>query len=74
MDSFTAFFPFTARTTTSSRRFTQSCRAITGKGTAKFEVPYVKMGNQKDPSNFILKVKPLVNVELELSGEVKTPK
>jgi polyisoprenoid-binding protein YceI len=43
------------------------------KGTAKFEVPYVKWGI-KDPSNFLLKVKPLVNVELELSGEVKAPK
>ena len=43
------------------------------KGTAKFEVPYVKWGI-KDPSNFLLKVKPIVNVELELSGEVKAPK
>jgi hypothetical protein len=49
---------------------------ITGdhwKGTAKFEVPYVKWGI-KDPSNFLLKVKPVVNVELELSGEIQALK
>lgn len=40
------------------------------RGTAKFEVPYVKWGI-KDPSNFFLKVKPVVNVELEMSGEIK---
>jgi polyisoprenoid-binding protein YceI len=43
------------------------------KGTARFEVPYVTWGI-KDPSNFMLRVKRVVNVELELSGEVKTPK
>jgi len=37
------------------------------RGTASFEVPYVQWGI-KDPSNFLLKVKPVVNVELELSG------
>jgi polyisoprenoid-binding protein YceI len=37
------------------------------KGTAKFEVPYTKWGI-KDPSNFLLHVKPIVNVELELAG------
>jgi polyisoprenoid-binding protein YceI len=42
-------------------------------GTAQFEVPYVMWGI-KDPSNFLLKVKHVVNVELELSGEVKTSK
>ena len=42
------------------------------KGSTKFEVPYVKWGI-KDPSNFLLKVKPVVHVELELSGDVKTP-
>jgi polyisoprenoid-binding protein YceI len=40
------------------------------KGTAKFDVPYTKWGI-KDPSNFLLKVKPIVNVELELSGSTK---
>jgi polyisoprenoid-binding protein YceI len=43
------------------------------RGTTKFEVPYVKWGI-KDPSNFLLKVKPVVNVELEMSGEVKAAK
>jgi polyisoprenoid-binding protein YceI len=42
-------------------------------GTAKFEVPYVLWGI-KDPSNFLLKVKPVVNVELEMSGDVKSEK
>ncbi len=37
------------------------------KGTAKFDVPYTKW-SIKDPSNFLLKVKPVVNVELELAG------
>ena len=49
---------------------------ITGnhwKGTTKFEVPYVKWGI-KDPSKFLLKVKPVVNVELELSGEIQALK
>jgi polyisoprenoid-binding protein YceI len=49
---------------------------ITGnhwKGTTKFEVPYVKWGI-KDPSNFLLKVKPVVNVELELSGKIQALK
>jgi polyisoprenoid-binding protein YceI len=38
-------------------------------GTSKFEIPYVQWGI-KDPSNFLLKVKPVVNVELEMSGPV----
>jgi polyisoprenoid-binding protein YceI len=40
-------------------------------GTGKFEVPYVTWGI-KDPSNFFLKVKHVVNVELEMSGARKT--
>jgi polyisoprenoid-binding protein YceI len=43
------------------------------RGTGKFEVPYVKWGI-KDPSNFLLKVKPVVKVELEMSGEVEAAK
>jgi len=43
------------------------------RGTSKFEVPYVQWGI-KDPSNFLLKVKPVVIVELEMSGEVKAAK
>jgi polyisoprenoid-binding protein YceI len=39
-------------------------------GTTKFDLPYVKWGI-KDPSNFLLKVKPVVTVELELSGQVQ---
>ena len=37
------------------------------KGTAKFDVPYTKWGI-KDPSNFLLKVKPVVNIELDMAG------
>ena len=40
--------------------------------TSTFEVPYVQWGI-KDPSNFLLKVKPVVHVELEMSGEIKSP-
>jgi polyisoprenoid-binding protein YceI len=40
-------------------------------GTAKFEVPYITWGI-KDPSNFLLKVKPVVNVELEMSGALNS--
>ena len=43
------------------------------KGSARFEVPYVTWGI-KDPSNFLLKVKHVVNVDLELSGQVQAPK
>jgi polyisoprenoid-binding protein YceI len=43
------------------------------RATSKFDVPYVSWGI-KDPSNFLLKVKPVVNVELEMSGEVKATK
>ena len=41
------------------------------KGTAKFDIPYTKWGI-KDPSNFLLHVKPVVNVELELAGSKST--
>jgi polyisoprenoid-binding protein YceI len=43
------------------------------KGTGQFEVPYVKWGI-KDPSNFLLRVSPVVNLELELAGPVGTAK
>jgi polyisoprenoid-binding protein YceI len=43
------------------------------KGTAKFEIPYIQWG-LKDPSNFLLKVKPVVNVELEMSGPITQSK
>jgi polyisoprenoid-binding protein YceI len=39
------------------------------RGTSKFDVPYVKWGI-KDPSNFLLKVNPVVSVLVEMSGEV----
>ena len=42
-------------------------------GTSTFEVPYVEWGI-KDPSHFLLKVKPVVSVELEMSGEIKSAK
>jgi polyisoprenoid-binding protein YceI len=37
------------------------------KGTCKFDIPYIQWGI-KDPSNFLLKVKPVVQVELEMAG------
>ena len=40
------------------------------KGTAKFDVPFVEW-KMKDPSNFLLKVKPVVHVEVDLAGGVK---
>jgi polyisoprenoid-binding protein YceI len=40
-------------------------------GTSTFEVPYVQWGI-KDPSNFMLKVKRVVTVELEMSGQATT--
>jgi len=43
------------------------------RGTARFEVPYVSWGI-RDPSNFLLKVKPVVTVEMEMSGEIKATK
>ena len=39
-------------------------------GSAKFQVPYIQWG-LKDPSNFLLKVKPNVEIELELTGSLK---
>jgi polyisoprenoid-binding protein YceI len=41
------------------------------KGTAAFEVPYIQWG-LKNPSNFLLKVKPVVDVELDLAGTVRS--
>jgi polyisoprenoid-binding protein YceI len=38
-------------------------------GTTRFQVPYVQWGI-KDPSNFLLKVRPVVNVELDMTGSV----
>lgn len=41
------------------------------KGAGKFEVPYIRWG-MKDPSNWLLKVKPAVQVNLDLAGTWKT--
>jgi len=41
------------------------------KGTAKFDVPYIQWGI-KDPSNWLLKVKPVVHVEVEMAGASKS--
>jgi polyisoprenoid-binding protein YceI len=43
------------------------------KGTAKFDVPYIQWGI-KDPSNWMLKVKPVVHVELEMAGTTNIAK
>ncbi len=40
------------------------------KGTAKFQVPFIQWG-MKDPSNFFLRVKPNVDIELELAGALR---
>jgi polyisoprenoid-binding protein YceI len=39
-------------------------------GTAHFDIPYIQWG-LKDASNWILKVKPLVSIDLEMSGTTK---
>ncbi len=41
------------------------------KGTVNFDVPYIQWG-LKDPSNWLLKVKPEVQVDLDLAGTWKT--
>ena len=43
------------------------------KGTGKFDVPYIQWG-LKNPSNFLLKVQPIVSVEFEMTGSLKNPK
>ena len=40
-------------------------------GWAKFDVPYIQWGI-KDPSNWLLKVKPVVNIALDMAGTAKT--
>ena len=42
-------------------------------GTASFPVPYMEWG-LKDPSNWLLKVKPVVNIELEMAGSTSHQK
>jgi hypothetical protein len=37
------------------------------------EVPYIAWG-MKNPSNFLLKVKPVVNIEMETGGAIQVPK
>jgi polyisoprenoid-binding protein YceI len=43
------------------------------KGTGKFNVPYIQWG-LKNPSNFLLKADPSVDVELEIAGGLQIPK
>ncbi len=43
------------------------------KGTGKFDVPYIQWG-LKNPSNFLLKVQPIVHIEIEMTGTLKNPK
>jgi polyisoprenoid-binding protein YceI len=40
-------------------------------GSTKFQVPYVRWGLM-NPSNFLLKVKPNVDIDLELAGSLKS--
>lgn len=40
------------------------------KGSCTFDVPYIAWGI-KNPSNFLLKVKPVVNVEVETTGSMR---
>src|ERR1700676_1346519 len=40
------------------------------RGTAAFEVPYIQWG-LKNPSNFLLRVRPFVDVQLDLAGSVR---
>jgi polyisoprenoid-binding protein YceI len=42
-------------------------------GTASFPVPYIEWG-LKDPSNWLLKVKPVVEIELEMAGSANGQK
>ena len=42
-------------------------------GRAKFEVPYIQWG-MKNPSNWLLKVKPVVEVEIDMVGTVSIAK
>ncbi len=43
------------------------------KGTAKFSVPYIQWG-LKNPSNFFLKADPAVDIDLQMTGSVQSPK
>jgi polyisoprenoid-binding protein YceI len=43
------------------------------KGTAKFSVPYIKWG-LKNPSTFLLKADPSVDIDLQMTGDVQSPK
>jgi polyisoprenoid-binding protein YceI len=43
------------------------------KGTAQFVVPYLQWGI-KDPSNWMLKVKPVVNIQLDMAGAATNAK
>jgi polyisoprenoid-binding protein YceI len=43
------------------------------KGTASFDVPYIQWGI-KDPSNWMLKVKPVVNINVDMAGAASPQK
>jgi polyisoprenoid-binding protein YceI len=43
------------------------------KGTGKFNVPYIQWG-LRNPSNFLLKADPSVDVELDIAGGLQIPK
>lgn len=42
-------------------------------GTASFGLPYVQWG-LKNPGNFLLKVSPTVNIDLEMAGSLQSPR
>ena len=43
------------------------------KASGKFEVPYIQWG-LRNPSNFLLKVQPIVNIDIELAGSWQAQK
>jgi hypothetical protein len=49
------------------------CNVTQRNESCTLEVPYIAWG-MKNPSNFLLKVKPVVNIEMETGGAIQVPK